>query len=79
MLHHAANINLYRSMNKFSRRQIDDIFLILPENMICHFMWIVRQFAWNVKPFFFWKKQEKKIENYFNTSFAEKFTQTAKR
>ena len=27
-------INLYRSMDKFSRRQIDDIFLLFPENRI---------------------------------------------
>ena len=41
--------NLYRSMDKFSRRQIDDIFLLFPENRIWHFMQIVSQFVSNDK------------------------------
>ena len=34
-------INLYHSMGKFSRWQIDDIFLLSPENRLWHFLQIV--------------------------------------
>ena len=54
------NITLYRSIGKFSRRQIDDIFLFSPENRIWHFMEIVStgdSFHEMSKPVF-WGKQE---------------------
>ena len=34
-------INIYHSTNKFSRWQINDIFLIFPRKQIWHFMQIV--------------------------------------
>ena len=51
-------INLYHSLGIFSRRQIDDIFLIFPSKQDLTFhanclLW--RQFAWNVKSYFLGK------------------------
>ena len=66
-------INLYLSLEKFSRRRTDDIFIIFfPENRLRHFVQIVslcllkRQFVWNIS--LFYGKIKKK---YFNMSSAE--------
>ena len=51
-------INIYHSLDSFSRRQIDDIFLIFPRKQDFTFhanCLLRRQFAWNVKSCFLGK------------------------
>ena len=64
---------LHHSLSIFSRRQIDDIFLISPENRIFHLMQIVSN-GDNLheisKPVF-----RDKYEKYFKMSSVEFYTQ----
>ena len=49
------------------RWHFEIVFLLSPENRVCHFMQIVRQFAWNVRPCFLGKNKN----NIINLSSAE--------
>ena len=65
-------INLYNSLDKFSRRQINDILLFF---FLGKYIWQFMQIAWDIKSNFIEKFQK----NISKCRLLEKFSQHAKR